>query len=97
MDSLVACKVSLVAESSLAAVTLVWLVAVHLEHVLFQRFVFGKLGVAFITEECTIFCSGEIIVKKCRPLVLNNTYIIVDLSLTFTIHLKLTTTGVGVF
>ena len=63
MDSLVAGKVALVAESSLAAVTLVWLVAVYLKHVLFQRFVFGKLGVTFVTEECTVFCSGQIAVK----------------------------------
>lgn len=59
VDSLVAGKVALVAESSLAAITLVWLVAVHLEHVLFQRFVLSKLGVTFITEECTVFCSGD--------------------------------------
>lgn len=61
MDSLVAGKVALVAESSLAAVTLVWLVAVYLKHMLFQRFVFSELGVTFITEECTVFCSGGII------------------------------------
>lgn len=59
MDSLVAGEVALVAESSLAAVTLVWLVAVHLKHVLFQRFILGKLGVTFVTKECTILCSGE--------------------------------------
>lgn len=57
MDGLVAGKVTLVAESSLTAVTLVWLVAVHLKHVLFQRFVFGKLGVTFITEESTVFAA----------------------------------------
>lgn len=63
MDSLVAGEVALVAESSLAAVTLVWLVAVHLKHVLFERFVFGELGVAFITEECPVFCSGSVMVN----------------------------------
>lgn len=63
MDSLVAGKVALVAESSLAAVTLVWLVAVYLKHVLFQRFVFGKLRVTFITEERPVFCSREVIPK----------------------------------
>lgn len=59
VDSLVACEVPLVAESSLAAVTLVWLVTVHLKHVLFERFVLGKLGVTFIAEECPVFYSGE--------------------------------------
>lgn len=63
MDSLVAGKVALVAESSLAAVALVWLVAVHLKHVLLQRFVLSELGVTFVTEECAVFCSGEITVK----------------------------------
>lgn len=56
VDSLVAGQVALVAESSLAAVALVWLVAVHLKHVLFQRFVFGELGVTFVTEERAVFC-----------------------------------------
>lgn len=59
MNSLVASKVALVAESSLAAVALVRLVAVHLKHVLLQRFILSKLGVAFIAEEGSIFCSGE--------------------------------------
>lgn len=63
VDSLVAGEVALVAESSLAAVTLVWLVAVHLKHVLFQRFVLGKLGVTFVTEECPVFCSGDVMVN----------------------------------
>lgn len=49
-------QVALVAESSLAAVALVWLVTVHLKHVLFQRFVFGELGVTFVTEERAVFC-----------------------------------------
>lgn len=59
MNSLVTSKVALVAESSLAAVTLVRLVAVHLKHVLLQRFLLHKLGVAFVAEECPVFCSGE--------------------------------------
>lgn len=59
MNSFVASKVALVAESSLAAVALVRLVAVHLKHVLLQRFILSKLGVAFVAEEGSIFCSGE--------------------------------------
>lgn len=59
MDGLVAGEVALVAESGLTAVTLVWLVAVDLKHVLFQGFVVGKLGVAFVTEERTVFCLVE--------------------------------------
>lgn len=59
MDSLVAGQVALVAESSLAAVALVWLVAVYLKHVLFQSFVFSKFGVAFVTEERAVFCLRE--------------------------------------
>lgn len=63
VNGLVAGEVALVAKSSLAAVTLVWLVAVYLEHVLFQSFVVGKLGVAFVTEECTVLCLGGIRIK----------------------------------
>lgn len=37
VNSLMAGQVALVAEGSLAAVTLVWLVAVDLGHVLFER------------------------------------------------------------
>lgn len=59
MNSLVASKVALVAESGLAAITLVRLVAVHLEHVLLQRFLLRKLGVAFVAEKCSVFCSGQ--------------------------------------
>lgn len=59
VDSLVARKVPLVAESSLAAVTLVWLVAVHLKHVLFEGFVLSKFGITFVAEERSVFCSGE--------------------------------------
>lgn len=59
VDSLVAGEVPLVAESSLAAVTLVWLVAVHLKHVLFEGLVLSKFGITFIAEERPVFCSGE--------------------------------------
>lgn len=52
-------EVALVAESSLAAVALVRLVAVHPEHVLLQRLVLRKLGVTFVAEECTVFCRGK--------------------------------------
>lgn len=59
VDSLVAREVALVAERSLTAVTLVWLVTVHLKHVLFQRFVFCKLRVTFVAEERPVFCFGD--------------------------------------
>jgi len=59
VDGLVAGEVALVSESRLAAVALVWLVAVHLEHVPFQRLVLGKLGVTLVAEERTVFCPGE--------------------------------------
>lgn len=58
VDGLVAGEVALVAEGGLAAVTLVGLVAVHLEHVLLQRPVFSELGVALVTEECAVFTAG---------------------------------------
>lgn len=63
-------EVALVAESSLAAVTLVWLVAVHLKHMLLQRFIFSELGVTLVTEECTIFCSGEIIANGTHNIII---------------------------
>lgn len=83
-------EVALVAESSLAAVTLVWLVAVYLKHVLFQRFVFGELGVTLVTEECPVFCSGESTAKKVN----SRTKHIMVFALRFDIRHKLTTTGV---
>lgn len=52
-------QVAFVSEGSLAAVTLVWLVAVHLKHVLLQSFVITKLGVTFVTEERSVFCPEE--------------------------------------
>lgn len=55
-------EVSLVTESSLTAVTLVWLIAVGLQHVALQGFVFRKLGVTFVTEERTVFCKTDRIV-----------------------------------
>lgn len=59
MNSLVTSEVALVTKRSLAAVALVRLVAVHLEHVLLQRLLLRKLGVAFVAEECPVFCCGE--------------------------------------
>lgn len=59
VDCLVAGEVSLVAESSLTAVTLVWLITVGLQHVEFQGSVVSKLGVAFVTKESTIFCKEK--------------------------------------
>lgn len=50
-------KVALVAECCLAPVTFVWLVTVDLKHVAFQNLLFCKLGVAFVTEVCTVFCK----------------------------------------
>lgn len=69
MNSLVASKVALVAERSLAAVALVRLVAVHLKHVLLQRLLLRKLGVAFVAEECPVFCGGEMDLHSfsCHP------------------------------
>lgn len=60
VDGLVAGQVAFVSERGLTAVALVWLVAVYLEHVLFQRIVLRKLGVTFVTEERTVFCRREI-------------------------------------
>lgn len=50
MNGFVAGQVALVAEGGLAVVTLVWLVAVHLGHVVFQRVLLRELGVAAIAE-----------------------------------------------
>lgn len=58
VDSLVAGEVPLVAERSLAAVTLVWLVAVHLKHVLFEGLVLSKFRITFVAEERPVLCSG---------------------------------------
>lgn len=51
VDSLVTGEVALVAERRLAAVTLVWLVAVNWDNMICQRFIFSKRTVAFIAEE----------------------------------------------
>lgn len=91
VDGLVAGKVAFVAESSLAAVALVWLIAVNLEHVLFQRFVFGEFGVAFVAEECTVF--WEITVKINFKLQKVHNFCLLPL---LNIQCKLTTAGVGV-
>lgn len=50
VNSLVAGQVAFVAESSLAVVALVRLVAVNLGHVVFQRILLYELGVTSIAE-----------------------------------------------
>ena len=57
MDGFVAGEVSLVTEGGLAAITLVWLVAVDLKRVPFQSVILRELRVTFITEESTVFCK----------------------------------------
>lgn len=49
-------QVAFVAEGGLAAVALVWLVAVDLTHVIFQRVFLRELGVTPVAEE-VIFCQ----------------------------------------
>lgn len=56
VNGLVACKVALVAEGGLAAVTLVWLVTVDLDHVVFQGIFLYKLGVTPVAEVGVVFC-----------------------------------------
>lgn len=51
-------QVAFVAEGGLAAVALVWLVAVDLTHVIFQRVFLRELGVAPVAEE-VVFCQFE--------------------------------------
>lgn len=58
VNGLVACKVALVAEGGLAAVTLVWLVTVDLDHVVFQGIFLYKLGVTPVAEVGVVFTSG---------------------------------------
>lgn len=58
MNSLVAGQVALVAEGSLAAVTLVWLVTVDLGHVVFQGIFITELGVTTIAEVGVVFCQN---------------------------------------
>lgn len=54
MNGFVAGQVALVAEGGLAVVTLVWLVAVHLDHVVFQRVLLYKLRVAAVAEVAVV-------------------------------------------
>lgn len=56
MNGLVAGQVALVAEGGLAVVTLVWLVAVHLGHVVFQGVFLDELGVTPIAEVGVVIC-----------------------------------------
>lgn len=66
MDGFVAGQVALVAEGSLAAVTLVWLVAVHLGHVLLQGIFFRELGVTAVAEVDDAFCTEESNGNQCE-------------------------------
>ena len=59
VNGLVAGQVALVAEGGLAAVTLVWLVAVHLRHVFFQGILLRELGVAPVAEVDVVFCTKK--------------------------------------
>lgn len=56
MNGLVAGQVSLVAEGGLAAVTLVWLVTVDLDHMVFQGIFLCEFGITTAAEEGVV-CS----------------------------------------
>lgn len=56
MNSLVAGQVALVTEGSLAAVALVWLVTVNLDHVVFKGVLLHKLRVTAVAEVGVVFC-----------------------------------------
>lgn len=55
VNRLVAGQVALVAEGSLAAVALVWLVTVDLDHVVFQGILLYELGVTSVAEVRVVF------------------------------------------
>lgn len=59
VNGLVAGQVALVAEGSLAAVTLVWLVTVDLDHVVFQGIFLYELGVTPVAEVGAVFCRKK--------------------------------------
>lgn len=59
VNGLVAGQVAFVAEGRLAVVTLVWLVAVHLGHVVFQGVFLNELGVAPIAEVGVVICRKQ--------------------------------------
>lgn len=58
VNGLVAGQVAFVAEGSLAAVTLVWLVTVDLDHVVFKGIFFYELGVTPVAEVGVVFTAG---------------------------------------
>lgn len=58
VNGLVTGQVALVAEGSLAAVTLVWLVTVDLSHMVFQG-IFCEFGVTITAEVGVVFCGGR--------------------------------------
>lgn len=64
MNSLMAGQVAFVAEGRLAAVTLVWLVAVNLDHVVFEGIFLHELGVTPIAEISVAFCRQE--TRECE-------------------------------
>lgn len=58
VNGLVAGQIALVAESSLAVVTLVWLVTVDLGHVVFQGVFLDELGVTPVAVG-VVFCTKQ--------------------------------------
>lgn len=58
VNGLVAGQVAFIAERSLAAIALVWLVTVDLEHVVFQGIFLCEFGVAPVAEVCVVFTAG---------------------------------------
>lgn len=58
VNGLVAGQIALVAESSLAVVTLVWLVTVDLAHVVFQGVFLDELGVTPVAVG-VVFCTKK--------------------------------------
>lgn len=58
VNGLVAGKIALVAKGSLAAVTLVWLITVDLDHVIFKGIFLYELGVTPIAEVGAVFTAG---------------------------------------
>lgn len=70
MNSLVAGQVSLIAESSLTTVTLVWLVTVDLDHVVFKGIFLCELGVTTTTEKGVVCRKVKRSCGQCTSLVL---------------------------
>lgn len=60
MNGLMAGQVALVAEGSLAAVTLVRLIAVDLYHVVFEGIFLCELGITPVAEVKVVFCRKNV-------------------------------------